>query len=157
VDDLTWIHGKHSFKAGVNYRFDKITDTSIASGAYKGTYSFSDLTDFTTGQVNATGLGDSFSQSFPDIYAAHIRMASLGLYVQDEWKVKRNLTFTLGFRIEHDADPACLDNCFARMNTQFGLSGYVGGASFDCPWLYPSYPSGRKESRPEFSFWTPGS
>jgi hypothetical protein len=129
VDDLTWIHGKHTFKGGINYRFDKITDTSIASGAYKGTYSFSDLTDFTTGQINATGLGDSFSQSFPDILAAHIRMASLGAYVQDEWKVRRNVTLTLGFRIEHDADPACLDNCFARMNTQFGTPGYVGGAS----------------------------
>ena len=129
VDDLTWIHGKHSFKGGVNYRFDKVTDTSIASGAYKGTYSFSDLTDFTTGQINATGLGDSFSQSFPDIYAAHIRMSSLGAYVQDEWKVRRNVTLTLGFRIEHDGNPACLDNCFARMNTQFGTSGYVGGAS----------------------------
>jgi len=129
VDDLTWIHGAHTFKTGINYRFDKITDTSIASGAYKGTYSFSDLTDFTTGQVNATGLGDSFSQSFPDILAAHIRMASLGAYVQDEWKVRRNITLTLAFRIEHDADPACLDNCFARMNTQFGMPGYVGGAS----------------------------
>jgi hypothetical protein len=129
VDDLTWIHGKHSFKGGINYRFDKITDTSIASSSYKGTYSFSDLTDFTTGQINATGLGDSFSQSFPDIFAAHIRMASLGAYVQDEWKVRRNLTLTLGFRIEHDANPACLDNCFARMNTQFGMPGYVGGAN----------------------------
>jgi hypothetical protein len=129
VDDLTWIHGKHTIKGGINYRFDKITDTSIASGAYKGTYSFSDLTDFTTGQINATGLGDSFTQSFPDILAAHIRMASLGAYVQDEWKVRRNVTLTLGFRIEHDADPACLDNCFARMNTQFGTPGYVGGAS----------------------------
>jgi len=129
VDDLTWIHGKHSFKAGVNYRFDKITDTSIAGSSQKGSYSFADLTDFTTGQINATGLGDSFSQSFPDVLAAHIRMSSLGAYVQDEWKVKRNLSLTLAFRIEHDGNPACLDNCFARMNTQFGMPGYVGGAS----------------------------
>jgi hypothetical protein len=129
VDDLTYIHGKHTFKTGINWRFDKITDTSIASGAYKGTYSFSDLTDFTTGQVNATNLGDSFTQSFPDIFAAHIRMSSLGAYVQDEWKVKPNLTLTLGFRVEHDGNPACLDNCFARMNTEFGTAGYVGGAN----------------------------
>jgi Carboxypeptidase regulatory-like domain len=129
VDDLTWIHGKHSFKAGVNYRFDKITDTSIASSSYKGSYSFADLTDFVTGQINSTGKGSAFTQSFPDIFAAHIREASLGAYVQDEWKIKRNLTLTLGFRIEHDANPACLDNCFARMNTQFGTPGYVGGAN----------------------------
>ena len=129
VDDLTWVKGKHTIKAGVNYRKDKITDTSIASSTYKGTYSFADLTDFTTGQINATGLGDSFTQGFPDIYAAHIRMTSVGAYVQDEWKVRRNLSLTLGFRIEHDANPACMDNCFARMNTQFGLPGYVGGAS----------------------------
>lgn len=129
VDDLTWIHGQHSLKGGINYRFDKITDTSIASSSYKGSYSFSDLTDFTTGQVNATGLGDTFSQSFPDIFAAHIRMSSLGAYVQDEWKARRDLTLTLGMRIEHDGNPACVDNCFARMNTQFGMPGYVGGSN----------------------------
>ena len=129
VDDLTWVHGRHTFKAGINYRYDKITDSSIASSSQKGTYSFSDLTDFTTGQVNATGLGDTFAQSFPDIFAAHIRMASTGAYVQDEWKVRHNLTFTLGFRIEHDADPVCVDNCFARLNTQFSTSGYTGGAN----------------------------
>jgi hypothetical protein len=129
VDDLTYIHGKHTFKTGVNWRFDKITDTSIASSSQKGSYSFADLTDFTTGQVNATSFGDSFTQSFPDIFAAHVRMSSLGAYVQDEWKVKSNLTLTLGFRIEHDGNPACLDNCYARMNTQFGTAGYVGGAN----------------------------
>ena len=129
VDDITWIHGHHSFKAGVNYRFDKVTDTSISSGSKIGSYSFSDLTDFTTGQVNATGKGDSYSQSFPDIFAAHIRLSSSTGYVQDEWKVRRNLTLTLGFRMEHDGNPVCLDNCFARMNTQFGMPGYQGGAS----------------------------
>ena len=129
VDDLTWIKGKHSFKVGINYRYNKITDFTNSEGAYAGTYSFADLTDFTTGQINATGLGDSFSQSFPNLLQVHLRMSSLGAYVQDEWKVKRNLTLTLGFRIEHDGNPACLDNCFARMNTQFGTSGYTGGAS----------------------------
>ena len=56
-------------------------------------------------------------------------MNSLGAYVQDEWKVLPNLTLTLAFRIEHDGNPLCVDNCFARMNTQFGTPGYVGGAN----------------------------
>jgi hypothetical protein len=128
VDDLTWVHGKHSFKGGINYRFNKITDFTNNEGAYNGIYNFIDLTDFTTGQINATGKGDYFQQSFPDLLQVHLRMSSLGGYVQDEWKVQHNLTLTLGFRIEHSGDPACLDNCFARMNTQFGTTGYAGGA-----------------------------
>jgi hypothetical protein len=129
VDDLTWVHGAHTFKAGINYRYDKITDTSIAGSSEKGTYTFSDLTDFAIGEINTTGLGSHFSQSFPDIEAAHIRESSMGAYVQDEWKVRHNLTLTLGFRIEHDGNPLCLDKCFARMNQQFGTAGYVGGAN----------------------------
>jgi hypothetical protein len=129
VDDLTWVKGKHSFKAGVNYRYNKITDFTNNEAAFAGQYSFADLTDFTTGQVNATGLGDAFTQSFPNLLQVHLRMASLGAYVQDEWKVLPKLTLTLGFRIEHDKNPTCVDNCFARMNTQFGMPGYVGGAN----------------------------
>ncbi|MEI9976583.1 MAG: hypothetical protein WDO73_33735 [Ignavibacteriota bacterium] len=129
VDDLTWVHGKHTLKGGINYRYDQITDTTIASGAFKGSYSFADLTDFTTGQVNATAKGDTFTQSFPQYYAAHVRMKSADYYVQDEWKIRRNVTLTLGFRAEHDANPVCLDKCFARLNVPFGASGYTGGAN----------------------------
>jgi hypothetical protein len=129
VDDLTWIKGKHSLKAGVNYRYNKITDLTNSEKAYAGIYTFTDLTDFATGQINSTGAGSSFSQNYPNLLQVHLRMSSLGAYVQDEWKIKRNVTLTLGFRIEHDGDPSCLDNCFARMNTQFGTAGYVGGAS----------------------------
>jgi hypothetical protein len=129
ADDLTWIHGKHTVKGGVNYRYDKITDTSIASSSQLGTYSFADLTDFANGVINSTGHGGSFSQSFPAYYAAHIRIYSLGLYAQDEWKAARNLTLTLAFRMERDADPSCVEHCFALLDTQFGMSGYQGGAN----------------------------
>jgi hypothetical protein len=129
VDDLTWSKGHHTFKTGINYRYNKVTDFTNNEGAFLGRYTFADLTDFTDAQINATGLGDSFTQSFPNLYQVHLRLNSLGAYVQDEWKVKNNLTLTLAFRIEHDGNPTCLENCFARMNQQFGTAGYVGGAS----------------------------
>jgi Carboxypeptidase regulatory-like domain len=129
VDDLTWTHGRHTFKGGFNYRYNKVTDFTNNEGAFLGRYTFADLTDFTTSQINATGLGDSFSQSFPNLYQVHLRLNSLGAYVQDEWRVRNNLTLTLGFRIEHDGNPSCVDNCFARLNQQFGTAGYSGGAS----------------------------
>ncbi|MDR3701936.1 MAG: carboxypeptidase regulatory-like domain-containing protein [Candidatus Sulfopaludibacter sp.] len=129
VDDLTWIKGTHTLKVGINYRYNKVTDTSIASSSQRGAYSFADMSDFALGIVNNAGHGGSFSQSFPALYAAHIRLNTLGAYVMDEWKVRPNLSFTLGLRFEHDGDPLCVDKCFARMNDQFGTSGYVGGAN----------------------------
>jgi len=129
VDDLTWVYGKHTVKAGVNYRYNKVTDYTNSERAYAGIYTFADLADFTDAQINATGLGDSFSQSFPNLLQVHLRMSSLGTYVQDEWKLRNNLNLTLGLRFEHDGNPACVDNCFARMNTQFGMPGYQGGAN----------------------------
>lgn len=84
MDDLTWTHGRHSFKGGVNYRYNKVTDFTNNEAAFLRRYSFADLTDFTTAQINATGLGDSFAQSFPNLYQFHLRLNSLGAYVQDE-------------------------------------------------------------------------
>lgn len=129
ADDVTWIKGKHTIKAGFNYRYDRITDTSIASGSQIGSYSFSDVTDFAYGVVNMMGHGGSYTQSYPAYYAAHIRLYSLGLYAQDEWKAAKNLTLTLAFRAERDADPSCVEKCFALLNTQFGMPGYTGGAN----------------------------
>ncbi len=128
IDDLSWSRGTHTFKFGVNYRYNQITDTSIASSSQIGSYSFADLTDYVTGQVNSTGKGSSFSQAFPLLYAAHIRMYSLNFYLQDEWAASRSLKLTYGVRFERDGNPACVDNCFSRMNQQFGTSGYQGGA-----------------------------
>ena len=129
ADDFTWIKGKHTFKGGFNYRYDRITDTSIASSSQKGSYSFADVTDFANGVIGQAGHGGSFSQSFPAYYAAHIRIYSLGLYGQDEWKAAKNLTLTFSFRVERDADPSCIEDCFALLNTQFGTPGYQGGAN----------------------------
>jgi Carboxypeptidase regulatory-like domain/TonB dependent receptor len=130
VDDLSWTKGKHNVKVGINYRMNKVTDTSIASGSLQGTYTLTDITDFANAKVDSTGLNSQFSQSFPTILAAHIRLYSLGFYAQDEWAVTKNLKLTLGIRFERDGDPACLDNCFQRFNpTTFGSAAYTGGLS----------------------------
>ena len=162
IDDLSWTRGRHTLKTGLNYRFNKVTATNLSSGTVAGTYSFADLTDFATGKINSTGKGSSFSQSFTQLAAAHVRAYSLNFYVQDEWNVTKNLKLTYGMRFERDGNPACLDNCFARMNQEFGLTGYQGGASIPynqtiTTGLRNAY--GGLESvipEPRFSFaWTP--
>jgi len=129
IDDLSWIKGNHTIKTGVNYRFNKVTDTALSSGSIAGIYTFRDLADFASGVVNGTNQGSTFSQSYPLLAAAHIRVASLDFYVSDEWNLAKNVKMTYGIRLEHDKDPSCLDNCFSRLNTDFLGAGYQGGAN----------------------------
>src|SRR6185312_12827884 len=48
-----------------------------------------------------------------------VALYSLGLYVQDEWAVRPTLKLTLGLRAEHDSNPVCQTNCFARLSGNF--------------------------------------
>ncbi len=129
IDDISWTKGRHTIKAGVNYRYNKVTATNLSANEIVGTYSFRDLTDFATGIVNGTGKGSAFSQQFSQLAAAHIRAYSFNGYLQDSWAVRPNLKLEYGIRFERDGNPTCLDDCFALMNNQFGTAGYVGGAN----------------------------
>jgi hypothetical protein len=129
ADDLSWSKGRHTFKAGIAYRYDKYTYTSIASGAFLGAYSLSDLADFANGKLNysGTGLGSSFAQSFPKYGALHFRFPSANYYVSDEWAVSKNIKLTYGARFESDLNPTCNETCFVLTNVPFDSPQYQGG------------------------------
>jgi TonB dependent receptor len=84
-----------------------------------GTYAFADLSDFAGGTVNSTGKGSTFTQSFPLLQTVHTRLNSVGFYVQDEWKIRRNLNLTYGVRFELQGNPWCKEGCYSRANTAF--------------------------------------
>src|SRR5580658_8790713 len=62
VDDYSWIHGKHAFKFGVNYRRNRVTDFSYLEGQV-GTYAFFNLGDFAAGATNPN-TGSQYDQTF---------------------------------------------------------------------------------------------
>jgi hypothetical protein len=130
-DDLSWTKGRHTIKAGIAFRYDKYTYSSIASGAFLGDYSLNDLADFANGKLNysGTGLGSSFSQSYPKYGALHFRVPSADFYVSDEWAVSKNIKLTYGLRFEDDINPTCNENCFVLANAPFYSSAYLGGLS----------------------------
>ncbi len=128
IDDLSYSIGRHTLQAGVNDRNNRISDDNVASGSVIGTYTFADLTDFANGLVNSTGKGSSYTQSFPVRNTVHTRLNSLDFYVQDEWKLRRNLNLTGGVRFELQGNPSCKENCYSRANTAFLAVGYQAGA-----------------------------
>ena len=113
-DDYAWQKGNHSLKFGVNFRRNDMTD--YTPGGFFGTIptaSFNSLTSFFNGTT------DTFEQAFASRPTEPLALYSLGLYAQDEWAVMPRLKITLSLRAEHNSDPVCQTNCFARLDSSF--------------------------------------
>jgi hypothetical protein len=130
-DDLSWTHGRHTIRAGIDFRYDRYTNSQIAQNAFLGRYSLNDLADFANGTLNSSGtnLGSSFAQTYPVYGAVHFRIPALDLYVSDEWAVSKNLKVTFGLRMEKDLNPSCVEDCFVLTNVPFTSSSYQGGVT----------------------------
>ena len=91
VDNVSTQFGAHSFKAGGNFLLDRVDVTF--PGALQGVYSFSSLQNFLAGRYasfqQAFGAAGQF-QSNPNV----------GLFAQDEWKPRPDLTLNLGVRYD---------------------------------------------------------
>jgi len=109
-DTLSWIKGKHAWKFGGDYRaYDQ---NQLFEFINNGVYTF-DGTGTQTSKVPATpGLAAPLND-FARGYVSDFQHASASLqgyrdkffsaFVQDDWKVRRNLTVNIGLRWEYDA------------------------------------------------------
>jgi hypothetical protein len=108
----TWIRvqGSHTFKFGADIRQYRLN--TFTAGASTGTFSFSNNFDkasssasstVTTGQDFAAFLMGLPSSASYDVntYASWYSYYAAG-FVQDDWRVRHNLTVNVGLRYEHD-------------------------------------------------------
>ena len=112
VDDYSKVKGKHTLKMGVNFHRNDVTDFSPGLGSI-GYSQGEDLASFFAGN------GVSYAQNFPIRRTQPLAVYGLGFYGQDEWSVRHNLKVTLALRGDHNSDPVCQTNCFARLSTDF--------------------------------------
>ncbi len=112
VDDFSWQKGNHSLKFGINFRRNDITDYSPGIGSVG--YSFGESLD-----SFFAGLGDNYAQNFAARPSQPVALYALGFYAQDEWAIRTNLKLTLSLRGDHNSNPLCQTNCFARFNNSF--------------------------------------
>ena len=130
IDDFSWTKGKHSLKFGGNFRRYDITDYAF-SVLNNPEVLIGDVTgnasvvvgdpNYTDGGVldfyNGTAL--QTRQNFPSRLTQPVALWGLGVYAQDEWKVRSNLTLTLALRAEKNSNPVCQTDCGSLAKNSF--------------------------------------
>ncbi|HLE61756.1 MAG TPA: TonB-dependent receptor, partial [Pyrinomonadaceae bacterium] len=94
----SFLRGSHSLKAGVRLRHYRVSDSS--PGNFLGTFTFTSLDQYRNTILNLPGaFPTQFSIAGGDPLAS-VRQTDLGLFVLDDWRVKPQLTLSLGMRYE---------------------------------------------------------
>ena len=105
----TWIHGKHEFKFGGDFRRLQTTSDPLDLAGTNGLYSFARAQ--TALPTNLAGTGHAFASmllGLPDsanrvalpVLVGNIRYGYHAGYFQDNWKITPRLTLNLGVRYE---------------------------------------------------------
>ncbi|HVV72634.1 MAG TPA: TonB-dependent receptor, partial [Verrucomicrobiae bacterium] len=98
VDSVTWTHGVHTFKAGLDFR--RMRMDRAGANVPRGQFTFN-------GEITGNPVADFLigyaaqSQSPEGILPVQFRQHTYAWYLQDEWKVTRKLTLNLGMRYDY--------------------------------------------------------
>ncbi len=100
VDSLSWVRGSHSFKFGGETRMLRLYTDRLGGT----TYTYSNLAAFLSNNATVQYVADLSSPTPFNGGATGERLAKEQFYIgyaQDEWRVRRDLTLTLGLRYEY--------------------------------------------------------
>jgi len=146
ADNLTWVHGNHSFIFGGEYKH--LSEVSPFLPNFNGAFGFSSATRIINNTPSAISLtvGDpTLAFTEDDQY----------YFVQDDWKVRPNLTLNLGIRYEYTGQPI-------NILSEISNTRESGPGRFYDPSLplsvrtVPAVPADKNNFAPRFGFaWSP--
>jgi len=122
--------GKHFVKFGVRSRIDR--DSSDKTQAFNGLFIFNSLaayqttaqglaTGMTWAQIRAAGGGPSQFSLVTGTPLVQNNYAYLGPYVQDEWRVRPNVTLSYGLRYEWQNQIGSSGSVAPRLGVAWGI------------------------------------
>ena len=119
-DDFSKSFSRHTIKVGLKFRRNDVTDSSFGQFA-NGLVTNGSTADFIAGGIG-TGPGDpgaTLQQQFARSSEQRFTFWQLGGYIEDDYKIRSNLTLTFALRIDHDSNPSCKSNCFSNLVEPF--------------------------------------
>ncbi len=149
-DTVSWVHGVHAFKFGVDITREQNNDDE--PGFERPNYQFRGLLNFANDAccffeglaVNPVTGGLPNSQRY-------FRDGAYALFVQDDWKLRPNLTVNLGLRWEYF--PPISEKNGLLSNYLFGSQGFINGSVQKVGHLYNA---DKKDFGPRIGFaWSP--
>ncbi len=135
ADNVSWTHGRHAVKFGADVRrqrFDTVKGTPFfGQEIFGATFSSSSnapgsglpLADFLMGYP-------SFIQGTPMLDWGRQRSIYAGAFLQDDWKITRNLTLNLGLRYELFTQPVDARNLGSLFNIETGQYALPGKGGY---------------------------
>ena len=100
ADTATWARGQHKFKGGFDFQFDDILNNF--PGFFSGSYTFRSLASFAGGRPN--GANEFYQQNFAGDGTTgpetHPNIHEYSFFVQDEWRLRSDLTLNMGLRYD---------------------------------------------------------
>lgn len=100
---LQSVHGRHTVSTGFNFDYTQLN--IVNKNDQLAGLNFEDFPGFLQGQVCSTTFpcgGQSPSELLSGATGRHYRTKQLGIYGQDKWRIRHNLTLDLGVRWDWD-------------------------------------------------------
>jgi hypothetical protein len=145
-DNLSFIHGQHTFKFGGEYYYQNSPNTFLPQ--INGTYTFSSFNNFLQNAPTQLNL----TQGNPTIGFTEYDIAA---YAGDDWKVKSNLTVNLGLRWEFSSQAVNLLHTITVAN-QAGPNPFWSTSAPASVTTVPQVPNNYKYFGPSVGFaWKP--
>jgi hypothetical protein len=127
-DDASLTHGTHSLKFGGAVERMDLNETVLKDP--NGIFNFGSLSDFLTNSPSkfVTGIASSLTPR-------GLRQTVLGLYLQDDWRARPNLTLNLGLRWEIATVPTEVQGKLANLIHITDAKPHLGSPFFSNPTL----------------------